>query len=82
MKLEELKMYPAPVSKEIIFLGTMKKDEKSGFDMWVNKIDFTEQFWNCLAEICRKKLIESENNSVVFLEEFSSGLKLEIKAFI
>ena len=81
MKLEELKMYPAPVSKEIIFLGTMKK-YKSGFDMWVDKIDFTEEFWNCLAEICRKKLIESEDNSVVFLEEFSSGLKLEIKVSI
>lgn len=82
MKLEELKMYPTPVSEEIIFLGTMKKDKKSGFDMWSNKIDFTEQFWNCLAEICRKKLIKSEDNSVVFLEEFSSGLKLEIKVSI
>ena len=81
MKLEELKMYPAPVS-ESIFLGTMKKDTKSGFDMWSNKIDFTEQFWNCLAEICRKKLIKSEDNSVVFLEEFESGLKLEIKVSI
>ncbi|OCS25474.1 hypothetical protein [Campylobacter fetus] len=81
MKLEELKMYPAPVS-ESIFLGTIKKDTKSGFDMWSNKIDFTEQFWNCLAEICRKKLIKSEDNSVVFLEEFESGLKLEIKVSI
>lgn len=81
MKLEELKMYPAEVS-ESVFLGTMKKDKKSGFDMWSNKIDFTEQFWNCLAEICRKKLIKSEDNSVVFLEEFSSGLKLEIKVSI
>ncbi|KAA3685289.1 hypothetical protein JJB27_08270 [Campylobacter fetus subsp. venerealis] len=80
MKLKELKMYPAPIS-DSIFLGTMKKD-KSGFNMWSNKIDFTEQFWNCLAEICRKKLIESENNSVVFLEEFESGLKLEIKVSI
>ncbi len=50
--------------------------------MWSNKIDFTEQFWNCLAEICRKKLIKSEDNSVVFLEEFESGLKLEIKVSI
>lgn len=81
MKLEELKMYPAPIS-DSIFLGTMKKDTKSGFDMWSNKIDFTEQFWNCLAEICRKKLIKSEDNSVVFLEEFESGLKLEIKVSI
>ena len=81
MKLEELKMYPAEVS-ESVFLGTMKKDKKSGFDMWSNKIDFTEQFWNCLAEICRKKLIKSEDNSVVFLEEFSSGLKLGIKVSI
>lgn len=80
MKLKELKMHPAPIS-DSIFLGTMKKD-KSGFNMWSNKIDFTEQFWNCLAEICRKKLIESENNSVVFLEEFESGLKLEIKVSI
>ncbi|MDD5785941.1 DUF7446 family protein [Campylobacter lanienae] len=81
MKLEELKMYPAPIS-DSIFLGTMKKDKKNGFDMWSNKIDFTEQFWNCLAEICRKKLIKSEDNSVVFLEEFESGLKLEIKVSI
>ena len=81
MKLKELKMYPAEVS-ESVFLGTMKKDKKSGFDMWSNKIDFTEQFWNCLAEICRKKLIESEDNSIVFVEVFSSGLKLEIKASI
>lgn len=81
MKLEELKMYPAEVS-ESVFLGTMKKDKKSGFDMWSNKIDFTDQFWNCLAEICRKKLIESEDNSVVFVEVFSSGLKLEIKVSI
>ena len=81
MKLKELKMYPAEVS-ESVFLGTMKKDKKSGFDMWSNKIDFTEQFWNCLAEICRKKLIESEDNSVVFVEVFSSGLKLEIKVSI
>ncbi len=27
MKLEELKMYPAPIS-DSIFLGTMKKDKK------------------------------------------------------
>ena len=81
MTLKELKMYPAP-SSDSIFLGTMKVVKDKKISMWSNKIDFTEQFWNCLAEICRKKLIESENNSVVFLEEFSSGLKLEIKAFI
>lgn len=81
MTLKELKMYPAPIS-DSIFLGTMKVVKDKKISMWSNKIDFTEQFWNCLAEICRKKLIESENNSVVFLEEFSSGLKLEIKAFI
>ena len=75
MKLEELKMYPAPVS-DAVFLGEIKSN------MWIEKIDFTDQFWNCLAEICRKKLIESEDNSIVFAEVFSSGLKLEIKASI
>ena len=75
MKLEELKMYPAPVS-DAVFLGKIKSN------MWIEKIDFTDQFWNCLAEICRKKLIESEDNSVVFVEVFSSGLKLEIKVSI
>ena len=81
MKLKELKMYPAPIS-DSIFLGTMKVVKDKKISMWSNKIDFTEQFWNCLAEICRKKLIKSENNSVVFLEEFESGLKLEIKVSI
>lgn len=75
MKLEELKMYPAEVS-DAVFLGEIKSN------MWIKKIDFTDQFWNCLAEICRKKLIESEDNSVVFAEVFSSGLKLEIKVSI
>ncbi len=75
MKLEELKMYPAPVS-DAVFLGKIKSN------MWIEKIDFTDQFWNCLAELCRKKLIESEDNSVVFVEVFSSGLKLEIKVSI
>ncbi|MCR8689727.1 MULTISPECIES: hypothetical protein [Campylobacter] len=47
MKLEELKMYPAPVS-DAVFLGKIKSN------MWIEKIDFTDQFWNCLAEICGK----------------------------
>ena len=75
MKLEELKMYPAPVS-DAVFLGKIKSN------IWIEKIDFTDQFWYCLAEICGKKLIESKDNSVVFVEVFSSGLKLEIKVSI
>ncbi|MCR8697167.1 MULTISPECIES: hypothetical protein [Campylobacter] len=78
MKLDELEIHPAPVSEDI-FLGTMKKDIKSGFLRWVNKINFTEQFWSCLAEICIKKLIDSKADSVVFIENFESGLKIEFK---
>lgn len=78
MKLDELVIRPAPVS-ESIFLGTMKKDIKSGFYKWVNKIDFTEQFWSCLAEFGRNKLIKNETDEITFVEEFESGLKLEIK---
>lgn len=78
MKLDELVIRPAPVS-ESIFLGTMKKDKKLGFYRWVNKIDFTEQFWSCLAEFGINKLIRNETDEITFVEEFESGLKLEIK---
>ena len=81
MKLEELEMHPAPVS-DSIFLGTMKKDTKRGFDMWSNKIDFTEQFYECLAQLCKKELDKTNDNTITLVEQFESGLTIEIKAYV
>lgn len=80
MKLEELRMYPAPIS-DAIFLGTIKKD-KSGFDRYKNKIDFTNQFFECLAGLCKKELNKTDEDNIRLVWEFQSGLKIEINAYI
>ena len=81
MKLEELRMYPAPIS-DTIFLGTIKKDKRSGFNIWKNRIDFTNQFFECLAELCKKELNKTNEDNIRLVEEFQSGLKIEINAYI
>ena len=81
MKLEELRIHPEPIS-DTIFLGTMKKDKRSGFDIWKNKIDFTNQFFECLAELCKKELNKTNEDNIRLVEEFQSGLKIEINAYI
>lgn len=81
MKLEELRMYPAPIS-DAILLGVIKKDKRSGFDVWKNKIDFTNQFFECLAELCKKELNKTNEDNIRLVEEFQSGLKIEINAYI
>ncbi|MBK3487697.1 hypothetical protein JF116_09935 [Campylobacter fetus subsp. venerealis] len=73
MKLNELQMYPAPVS-DAIFLGKLKSNK------WVEKIDFTEQFYQCLAELCKKELNKNNDDSITLIEQFESGLTIEIKA--
>ena len=81
MKLDNLQMHPAPIS-DAIFLGTIKKDKRSGFDIWKNKIDFTNQFFECLAELCKKELNKTNEDNIRLVEEFQSGLKIEINAYI
>ncbi|RAZ49192.1 hypothetical protein [Campylobacter hyointestinalis] len=73
MKLDELQMHPAPIS-DIIFLGRIKSN------IYVEKIDFTEQFYKCLAELCVKQLRKSD--SVTFSAEIIDGTVVEIKAYI
>lgn len=80
MKLNELQMHPAPIS-DAIFLGTMEKDKRSGFDIWKNRIDFTNQFFECLAELCLKELNKRNTDSLTLTEQFESGLVIEIKAY-
>ncbi|RAZ45748.1 hypothetical protein [Campylobacter hyointestinalis] len=74
MKLNELQMHPAPVS-DAIFLGKIKSNK------WVEKIDFTEQFYECLAELCLKELNKRNTDSLTLTEQFESGLVIEIKAY-
>ncbi|WP_096030503.1 hypothetical protein [Campylobacter lanienae] len=75
MKLNELQMHPAPVS-DAIFLGKIKSNK------WVEKIDFTEQFYECLAQLCKKELDKTNDNTIILVEQFESGLTIEIKACI
>lgn len=74
MKLDELQMHPAPIS-DAIFLGKIKSNK------WVEKIDFTEQFYKCLAELCLKELNKRNTDSLTLTEQFESGLVIEIKAY-
>lgn len=75
MKLENLQMHPAPIS-DAIFLGKVKNH------MYVEKIDFTQQFYLCLAELCVKQLSKSDDDSIAFSAEIENGLIVEIKASI
>ncbi|WP_096025507.1 hypothetical protein [Campylobacter lanienae] len=72
--LNNLQMHPAPIS-DAIFLGKAKNN------MYVEKIDFTQQFYLCLAELCLKELNKRNIDSVTLTEQFESGLVIEIKAY-
>ena len=72
MKLENLEMHPAPIS-DAIFLGRIKNN------MYVEKIDFTQQFYLCLAELCVKKLGKIDGGEIAFSAEIENGLTVEIK---
>ena len=48
--------------------------------MYVNKVDFTQQFYLCLAELCVKKLGKIDGGEIAFSAEIENGLVVEIKA--
>jgi hypothetical protein len=75
MKLDKLQLHPAPIS-DAIFLGKVKDN------MYVEKIDFTQQFYQCLAELCVKELGKSDDSEITFSAEIENGLVVEIKACI
>ncbi|ARR02731.1 hypothetical protein CVIC8964_1344 [Campylobacter vicugnae] len=75
MKLDKLQLHPAPIS-DAIFLGEIKNH------MYVNKIDFTQQFYLCLAEMCVKQLSKTDDSEITFSAEIENGLVVEIKACI
>ena len=75
MKLDKLQLHPAPIS-DVIFLGKAKGN------MYVEKVDFTEQFYLCLAELCVKQLSKNDGSEVTFSAEIENGLVVEIKACI
>ena len=72
MNLKNLQMHPAPIS-DAIFLGRIKNN------MYVEKIDFTQQFYLCLAELCVKKLGKIDGGEIAFSAEIENGLTVEIK---
>lgn len=73
MKLNDLQMHPAPIS-DVIFLGKIKDN------MYLEKVDFSQQFYLCLAELCAKQLSKSDNSEISFSAEIENGLVVEIKA--
>lgn len=75
MRLENLGMHPAPIS-DAIFLGRIKDN------MYLEKVDFTQQFYLCLAELCVKKLGKIDGGEIAFSAEIENGLVVEIKASI
>lgn len=75
MKLNNLQMHPAPIS-DAIFLGKIKSN------MYIEKIDFTQQFYQCLAELCVKQLSKCDSDSITFSAEIENGIVVEIKACI
>lgn len=75
MKLDKLQLHPAPIS-DAIFLGKAKDN------MYVEKVDFTQQFYLCLAELCVKQLSKNDDSEVAFSAEIENGLVVEIKACI
>ena len=75
MKLDKLELHPAPIS-DAIFLGKTKDN------MYVEKVDFTQQFYLCLAELCVKQLSKNDNGEITFSAEIENGLVVEIKACI
>lgn len=75
MELDKLQLHPAPIS-DAIFLGKAKDN------MYVEKVDFTQQFYLCLAELCVKQLSKSDDSEITFSAEIENGLVVEIKACI
>lgn len=75
MKLDKLQLHPAPIS-DCIFLGKVKGN------MYVDKIDFTQEFYQCLAELCVKELSKNDDSEITFSAEIENGLVVEIKACI
>ena len=75
MKLENLEMHPAPVS-DAIFLGEIKSN------IYTKKVDFTEQFYQCLAEFFLKNVNKSDDGEYTLEFEIQDGSILEIKASI
>lgn len=75
MKLDNLQMHPAPIS-DCIFLGKVKSN------MYLEKIDFTQQFYQCLAELCVKQLDKNNKDSITLSAEIEDGIVVEIKACI
>lgn len=75
MELNNLQMHPAPIS-DVIFLGKIKDN------MYLEKVDFTQEFYLCLAELCVKQLSKNDNSEITFSAEIENGLVVEIKACI
>lgn len=75
MKLENLEIHPAPIS-DAIFLGEIKGN------LYTKKIDFTKQFYQCLAEFFLKNVNKSDDEEYTLKAEIQSGYILEIKAKI
>ena len=75
MKLTDLQLHPAPIS-DVIFLGKIKDN------MYLEKVDFTQQFYQCLAELCVKELNKGDNSVITLSAEIENGLVVEIKACI
>lgn len=75
MKLDKLQLHPALIS-DAIFLGKAKDN------MYVEKVDFTQQFYLCLAELCVKQLNKTDDSEITFSAEIENGLIVEIKANI
>lgn len=75
MELDKLQLHPAPIS-DVIFLGKAKGN------MYVEKTDFTQQFYLCLAELCVKQLSKNDDSEITFSTEIENGLVVEIKACI
>lgn len=75
MKLDKLELHPSLV-RNAIFLGRRKNN------MYVNKIDFTPQFYHCLAELSAKELNKSDSDETNLMVGAYNGLMIEVKACI
>lgn len=75
MKLDKLVMCVAPFS-DVIFLGRAKS--KSG--EWKEKIDFTNQFYGCLTQLCVKKINQKNGDDFILTAEIEKGMTLEVTA--
>ena len=75
MRLNKLQLHPGSFSNTI-FLGEIKND------MYIHKIDFTPQFYHCLAELAAKELNKSDSDETNLMVGAYNGLMLEVKACV